>query len=63
MPYTVPDISELLERYDTAIERHRRAAGAAEEELNADLDALTAQLSDAELDTVGRYLQALSEGA
>lgn len=63
MSYTATQISEFIERYDIALNRHHRATGGDCEELNAELDAVTALFSDIELETIGRYLElaAISE--
>lgn len=56
MPYTAEHIRGLREQYDVAVRKHRRATDGADDELNADLDALTALLHDDELWAIGRYV-------
>jgi uncharacterized protein (TIGR00106 family) len=62
MAYTAEEIRTLLERYDRAVARHRRALGvwdwAAEwHTLDAELEETTARLSDGQRRTVGRFLE------
>lgn len=61
MPNTTEDIRGLLDRHEVALRSHHRATGGAVDDLNADIDALTALLGDDELETVGRYLEQLLE--
>ncbi|MGH2763637.1 MAG: hypothetical protein ACRDL4_07555 [Thermoleophilaceae bacterium] len=62
MSYTTEQIRELLERNEAALGRHRRALASREDvdDLVRELDAVTATLSAAERETVGRYLEELA---
>jgi hypothetical protein len=62
MAYSAEEIRTLLERYDLAVARHRRALdrwdwAAERHALDAELDETTDRLSDGQRRTVGRFLE------